>query len=623
MAERRPVRVLPETVANQIAAGEVVERPASVVKELVENALDAGATRVDVVVEGGGAKLVEVADNGSGMDREDALAALERQATSKISTSEDITHIGTFGFRGEAIPSIASVSRFSIVTRIEGADAATSIQVIGGTRDWVGEAGRPIGTTVTVRDLFFNVPARRKFLRAPTTELTRIRQTLSAIALANPAVAFRLRADGRDLFRLPEGDALADRVRVILGEAVADVLLPIDHEQGGIAVSGFISKPDFVRGGTPEQYCFVNRRPATAVQVQVAVRDAWPVRDHRPVVVLFVDLPPEEVDVNVHPAKREVRFRRGDLVSAAIRVALAKALGATLPEPTPLGAQVPTLSPIGPLPTPQAPKPRQADLPLEGIVRGPYPSGAPTPPPPPTLEGLPQDTPLRPPKLADYPILRDPPPSVAPIQSPPPPPPETAPATTLPWKWLRVADVLEQGYWLVVTDQGYVVVDAKAALECLFYDRFSPAAGETIASQPLLIPETLHLPAADAERVARFLPELGACGFGVSALGQDTFLIDALPVAFAELPPKEILADIATELDQPGLRKGLDAWRREVVARAAAQAAARAFRVTSTQAAEPLLAELARSAMPYATPRGRPTMILTTYRELDRRFRRT
>lgn len=623
MAERRPVRVLPETVANQIAAGEVVERPASVVKELVENALDAGATRVDVVVEGGGAKLVEVADNGSGMDREDALAALERQATSKISTSEDITHIGTFGFRGEAISSIASVSRFSIVTRIEGADAATSIQVIGGTRDWVGEAGRPIGTTVTVRDLFFNVPARRKFLRAPTTELTRIRQTLSAIALANPAVAFRLRADGRDLFRLPEGDALADRVRVILGEAVADVLLPIDHEQGGIAVSGFISKPDFVRGGTPEQYCFVNRRPATAVQVQVAVRDAWPVRDHRPVVVLFVDLPPEEVDVNVHPAKREVRFRRGDLVSAAIRVALAKALGATLPEPTPLGAQVPTLSPIGPLPTPQAPKPRQDDLPLEGIVRGPYPSGAPTPPPPPTLEGLPQDTPLRPPKLADYPILRDPPPSVAPIQSPPPPPPETAPATTLPWKWLRVADVLEQGYWLVVTDQGYVVVDAKAALERLFYDRFSPAAGETIASQPLLIPETLHLPAADAERVARFLPELGACGFGVSALGQDTFLIDALPVAFAELPPKEILADIATELDQPGLRKGLDAWRREVVARAAAQAAARAFRVTSTQAAEPLLAELARSAMPYATPRGRPTMILTTYRELDRRFRRT
>lgn len=623
MAERRPVRVLPETVANQIAAGEVVERPASVVKELVENALDAGATRVDVVVEGGGAKLVEVADNGSGMDREDALAALERQATSKIATSADITHIGTFGFRGEAIPSIASVSRFSLITRTEESDAATSIQVVGGVRDWVGEAGRPIGTTVTVRDLFFNVPARRKFLRAPTTELARIRQTLFAIALANPAVAFRLRSDGRDLFLLPEGDSLSDRVRAILGEAVVDALLPIHHEQGNIAVSGFISKPDFVRGGTPEQYCFINRRPASAVQVQVAVRDAWPVRDHRPVVVLFVDLPPEEVDVNVHPAKREVRFRRGDLVSAAIRAALAKALGATLPEPTLLGPQPPALSPIGPLPTPQALKPRQADLPLEGVTRGPYPSVVPTLPPPPTQEGLPKDTPLRPPTFTDYPVLRDPPPSVAPIQPPPPPPPEEGPAATLPWKWLRVADVLEQGYWLVVTDQGYVIVDAKAALERLFYERFSPAAGKSIAAQPLLIPETLHLPAADAERVTRFLPELGACGFGVSALGQDTFLIDALPVAFAELPPKEILADIAAELDQPGLRKGLDAWRREVVARAAAQAAARAFRITSTQTIEPLLAELARCSMPYATPRGRPTMILTTYRELDRRFRRT
>ena len=642
MAERRPVRVLPETVANQIAAGEVVERPASVVKELVENALDAGATRVDVAVEGGGAKLVEVADNGTGMAREDALAALERQATSKIATSDDITRIATFGFRGEAIPSIASVSRFSLVTRPADSDAAISLQVVGGALDWVGEAGRPVGTTVSVRDLFFNVPARRKFLRAPTTELARIRQTLTAIALANPAVAFRLRADGRDLFRLPEGDALSDRVRALLGEAVADALLPVDHTQGRVAVTGFIAKPDFVRGGTPEQFFFVNRRPATAVQIQVALRDAWPVRDRRPVAVLFVDLPPEDVDVNVHPAKREVRFRRGDLVSAAIRAALARALGASLPEPTPLGASLPPLSPIGPLPTPQAPRPRQADLPLRDVIRGPYPSVAPTvqPPPPPefapaapqtatpespipVIRGpYPSVAPGQAPGLSAYPALSDPPPSVAPIPAPPPPPPDEAAPATLPWRWLRVADILEQGYWLVVTDQGFVTVDAKAAVERIFYERLTPAA-EAVATQPLLLPETLHLPAADAERVTRFLPELNACGFGVSALGPDAFLIDALPVVLAELPPKEILADLAAELDRPGApRKGLDAWRREVVARAAAQAASRALRVTSAQAAEALMAELARCAMPYATPRGRPVMILTTYRELDRRFRR-
>lgn len=597
MAERRPIRVLPETVANQIAAGEVVERPASVVKELVENALDAGAKRVDVEVEGGGAKRVEVADNGCGMDREDALACLERQATSKIASSEDIARIATFGFRGEAIPSIASVSRFSLCTRPAEADAATALTVIGGALDWVGEAGRPVGTTVSVRDLFFNVPARRKFLRAPATELARIRQTLAAIALANPAVAFRLRADGRELFRLPEGDALADRVRALLGEAVSDELLPVRHAQGPIRVSGYLSKPDFVRAGTPEQFFFVNRRPATAVQLQAALREAWPTRERRPVAVLFVDLPPEDVDVNVHPAKREVRFRRGDLVSAALRAALVEALGAPLPTPPPFGAPTPQaaprLAPIGPLPTPQAPPPRQADLPLRGVT------------------------------LSAYPVLQDPPPSAEPIVPPSAPPPEEAvpPAAALPWKWLRVADVSGPGYWLVVTDQGYVTVDAKAALERILYERLAPAAAEA-AAQPLLLPETLSLPHADAERVTRFLPELAALGFGVSPIGPDAFLVDALPIALAEFPPKEILADLAAELDQPNPRKGLDAWRREVVARAAAQAASKAFRVADSHVAEALMAELARCPMPYATPRGRPTMILTTYRELDRRFRR-
>lgn len=221
-----------------------------------------------------------------------------------------------------------------------------------------------------------------------------------------------------------------------------------------------------------------------------------------------------------------------------------------------------------------------------------------------------------------YPVLRDLPPAAEPFV-PPPPPPEQGTETTsaLPWRWLRVADVLEPGYWLVVTDQGYVTVDAKAALERILYERLAPAA-EAVASQPLLIPETLRLSPADAERVTRFLPELEACGFGVSAFGDDTFLIDALPVALAELSPKEMLADLAAELDRTGVRKGLDAWRREVVARAAAKAACGAFHANDIASAERLMAQLARCAMPYATPRGRPVMILTTYRELARRFQR-
>ncbi len=589
------VRVLPEVVANQIAAGEVVERPASVVKELVENALDAGATRIEVSVEGGGAKAIVVEDNGCGMIRADALASLERQATSKIATAADIERIATFGFRGEAIPSIASVSRFTLITRPAEEDAATELVVVGGTLEHVGAAGHPAGTTVAVRDLFFNVPARRKFLRAPTTELARIRATLTAMALAHPEVAFRLRSEGRDLFRLPEGDALEDRIRALLGEPTMEAMLAVEHTHGEVRVSGYISQPTFVRGGTPEQYLFVNRRAATAPQLQYALREAWPVREQRPVAVLFIDVPPEAVDVNVHPAKREVRFRFGNRVIEAVCAALAERLEPPASEPEPTLSTVAPLSPIAPLPTPQAPLPRQTTL---------------------SLPTQPRET------LVPYPVVAHVPPRAEPFVPPPPPPEQPAePASVLPWRWLRVADVLEPGYWLVVTDQGYVTVDAKAALERILYERLASEA-TTVASQPLLLPETLRLPPADAERVARFLPELEACGFGVSSFGQDTFLVDALPVVLAELPPKEVLADLAAELDRTGVRKGLDSWRREIVARAAAKAACGAFHTADLASAERLMTQLATCAMPYTTPRGRPVMILTTYRELARRFHR-
>lgn len=609
------VRVLPETVANQIAAGEVVERPASVVKELVENALDAGATRIEVVVENGGAKRIEVDDNGCGMGREDALASLERQATSKIATSEDIVHISTFGFRGEAIPSIASVSRFSLVTRPAGQDAATALTVIGGTLEEVCEVGHPPGTTVTVSDLFFNVPARRKFLRAATTELARIRQSLTAIALAHPDKAFRLRTDGRDLFRLPAGDTLEDRVRRLLGEPTVEALLPVDGQFGDIHVSGLISKPDFVRGGTPEQYVFINHRPATAPQIQYALREAWPGRENRPLAVLFIDLPPEEVDVNVHPAKREVRFRHGTRIINAVMAAVSGSLGGTPPpcdEPaslptTPQVAPPPPLasapSILKPLPTPQAPPTRQQSLPFDSAAYT-----------------VPYQPPIMPAPLDPLEIPPLPPPGA---KTPPPAPLQLPNEPTLPWKWSRVVELLPGDYWLVVTDQGYVTVDAKAALERILYERFAPEAANQAASQPLLLPETLRLPPADAERVQRFLPELEACGFDLTILEENTFLINAFPVALSELPPKEVLADLAIALDQTGVKKSLDAWRREVVARAAAKAAAGAAHPNSLEAVEKLIDQLAHCDMPYITPRGRPVMILTTYRELARRFQRS
>ena len=693
------IRPLPETVANQIAAGEVIERPASVVKELVENALDAEATRIEITVEHGGAKLIEVSDNGCGMSPTDAQACLQRQATSKLRTSADIEHIGTFGFRGEAIPSIASVARFLLTTRKRGTDAATEVRVTGGTLEDVSIAGHPEGTTITVRDLFFNVPARRKFLRTAATELARIRQTLNAIALAHPETAFRLKSEGRDLFRLPEGDTEDDRIRKLMGEVTADAMLPIDWTENGIHVSGRIARPDFAAVGTPEQYIFINRRPATAPQLQYALRQAWPVKDRRPVVVLFVDLPPEEVDVNVHPAKREVRFRRGNRVIDAVIGAIACALlrrpteaaapkrddfplapgritptpapavptgaapaptGATMPPP-PVSAppKAPPLCPLPPLPTPQAPAPRQEELPLPPFARGtpapmaPLPHHAFTAPAKPAADKPAADKPNASPTLtqtaAAYSSLTassiqpSPAPSaarstplppygglptpqaVAPVRDvppPPPTPPETStPPTNAPWAWHRVADVLDKGYWLVVTDQGYVTVDAKAATERILYEQLLPKAKQDAGSQPLLIPESLRLPPIDAERVSRFLPELAACGFGVSTMGDDTFMIDALPLALADMPPKTVLTELAAELDHTGVRKGLETWKREVVARAAAKAAAGTVHIQSIDAANNMMARLARCTMPYTTPRGNPVMILTTYRELARRFR--
>ncbi len=621
MTERRPVRLLPEVVANQIAAGEVIERPASVVKELVENALDSGATRIDIAIEGGGIKRIEVLDNGCGMDREDALASLQRQATSKIALSQDIEHIATFGFRGEAIPSIASVSRFTLITRTESSPIATALTVTGGTLENTSEAGHPQGTTVSVRDLFFNVPARRKFLRAASTELSRIRQSITAIAIANPTIAIRLQSDGRDLLRLPQDDTLEDRIRALLGDATMDALLPIDHTQNDIHIHGYIARPDFIRGGTPEQYIFVNRRPATAPQIQYALREAWQNPNQRPVVTLFIDLPPEEVDVNVHPAKREIRFRHGNLlinaILAAIRQTLqvqhtmpgdrhAKADNAISSHPssgTPLPSAIIPSSPITSL-HPAVPNARQTELPFI-----PYP----------TPHHLPQTiTPIIPPAQPEHavsPQLSNPPPATH--QTLPPTPPNSH---TLPYARFRVSDILEERYWIVITDQGLLTVHAKAALERILYERLAPSAAHII-SQPLLIPETLHLPPVDADRVTRFLPELEACGFGIGRLGTDTFILDALPVMLSELPAKEILADIAAELDQTGASKHLDAWRREVVARAAAKAATRTYPIKDITVAQTLMAQLAQCAMPYTTPRGKPVMFLTTHQELARRFK--
>ena len=605
------IRLLPVQVANKIAAGEVVERPASAVKELIENALDAGATHIEVIVTAGGRKLIEVRDDGSGMIRDDALLSIERQSTSKLRDVDDIERIATLGFRGEALPSIASVSRFTLSTCHRGETVGTELTVLGGRLQDVKDAGVPPGTTVAVRDLFFNVPARRKFLRAYETEQAHIRTVFTLHALAHPAVGMLLKADGRELYRLPANATLEDRVRDLFGAEFVSALRLVDRTLGGVHVHGFAGLPTFTRADRTEQYIFVNRRPASAAVVPYALREAYPPleTDRKPVVLLFIDLDPELVDVNVHPTKKEVRFRRPADVREAVIAAVSSALGHT-PRRAPGPASAPVALPV-PLPPRENPVQRlpwPVEQRSEGSAQWAVVGGAKrdlaSESAHPTTYHLPPTTESLPPPSAVF----------------------TPPFDTdgSPWKWSRVLGQIGGIYVLLETDAGYVVLDPRAAHERVLYERLITAAREgAVKAQRLLLPETVKLPPEDAAAVRKHLPLLQAMGFGVDDFGDDHFVIEALPEEVLAAPRRELLLDIAHDLETAGTRRGSEKWREEAVVRAACRSAVAGRQSgLAPQVLAQLVDDLARCRMPYTCPRGRPTMILTPYRELARKFGR-
>ncbi len=613
MASERQIRLLPEQVANKIAAGEVVERPASVVKELVENAVDGGARRIEVHVTAGGRKLVEVRDDGRGMDRDDALMSIERQATSKIRDVDDIERIHTLGFRGEALPAIASVSRFTLRTCAAGATEGTELTVVGGRLQDIKAAGLPPGTTVEVRDLFFNVPARRKFLRSYQTEQAHIRTVFTLHALAHPEIGMALKSDGRDVVRLSPEATLEDRIREFFGADFLSGLRPVAREAAGVAVTGFVGLPSLTRADRGDQYVFVNGRPATAPVIAYALREAYPPLEgeRKPVIFLFVALSPELVDVNVHPTKREVRFRRPADVREAIIAGVCAALGRTrraAPAPVPEaggGAVAGTAAalPVAPAPLPPPPAPAR-ELPLPPPLAGAapafdYPGG----------------------RLPSPQAPRSPPGAAAP--APLPPPEAVAAGGGAPWTWCRVIGPVGGLYLLLEIDTGYVVLDPRAAHERVLYERLlARARGGESLSQRLLLPESVPLPPAHAERLRAWLAVLQRMGFGVAEFGGDVFLVDALPPEVAGIPCRALLPDICHDLETLGARRGAEGWREDALARAACAAAVKHDTALASEAAEQLVRNLAACRMPYTCPQGRPTMILTTYRELARRFGR-
>ena len=633
--ERRDghVRVLPLHVANKIAAGEVVERPASVVKELVENAIDAGARNVKVSVTQGGRKLVSVRDDGCGMTRDDAVLSLERQATSKILDVDDIERIDTLGFRGEAIPSIASVSRFTLVTRRHDADEGTQIVVNAGTLAEVSTAGCPPGTLVEVRDLFCNVPARRKFLRAYATEEGHVKNQFTVHALAHPAIGFSLTIDGRELYRLAPAATLHDRILDIFGAAFMENLLPLADHAGGnaapctpqsVIVTGFIERPNLSTPTRRDQYVFVNGRPATAASVAYAIREAYPRRqgDAKPALFLFIDLPPEQVDVNVHPTKREVRFRDNVAVKRAITDAIERALGGqgvgvtdrtgtngtdrtdrtngtTGPGETHVASVV---SPTQSHPQPTLTDPTRPQPPPTDPTR---------PQPPPTDPTRPQPTltdPIRP-----YSTLIDPKPQPVAVELPL----AADGASAKPWKWFEFLAQTASGYLLIETDAGLVTVNPHAARERIAFERLRDTAAS--ASQQLLLPETVQLSPADSARISAAMDVISAMGFRIEPFGRDTFKIEAVPQLIGSLPPVDIISTIAHDLSEVGARRGAT-WREELVAKSVARSFAGMSLALDADGAKCLVEELASCRMPYVSPAGKPTMIFTSTRELDRKF---
>jgi DNA mismatch repair protein MutL len=570
------IRVLPDILASQVAAGEVVERPASVVKELVENSIDAGAREVRVDVDQGGAALIRVSDDGCGMSREDALLSLERHATSKLRTSGDLASIRTLGFRGEAVPSIASVSRFRLVTREADAVAGTEIVVDGGKVRDVRDAGCAPGTVIEAKALFFNMPARRKFLRAETTEAAHVEHQLRLHALAAPWVRFRLRRDDREVFDLPPAAKALDRVRQLLGPELAKELIALPQTHGnGISVEGFVLPASHARKGRRHQFVFLNGRPVEDSVISRALAEGFrgALADGlHPAAWLWIDLEPTLVDVNVHPAKREVRFHR----PLDVRDAILEAVLAGLKPPVPV-----------------APPKREISAPML-----------------PEVPGVEISTPVRP----TMPVFHAPQPVLGEWAKAEPQSQISAKSAAPDF---RIIGMLQQRFVLLESADGLVLFDPKAAKERIYYENLLRQRDGHLATQGLLVPVLLELDPRDLDLLLRERIALTAAGVEVESFGGNTVQIRTLPACLGIDDPRPFLGALLDELLHDPVTGGRFAFDR--LARLLAK---RAAAIVTPRLAEtaPLLQELFTCELPYCAADGRPTLTEFGMRELERRF---
>ncbi|MCL7714059.1 DNA mismatch repair endonuclease MutL [Stenotrophomonas mori] len=606
------IRALPEILVNQIAAGEVVERPSSVVKELVENALDAGATRVDIDLEEGGVRLIRIRDNGGGIAAEQLPLAVSRHATSKIASLDDLEAVATLGFRGEALPSIASVSRFTLASRRAQDEHGAALQIEGGKIGDVAPRAHAPGTTVEVRELFYNVPARRKFLRAERTELGHIEEWLRSLALARPDVELRVSHNGKPSRRYKPGDLYSDaRLNETLGEDFARQALRVDHSAAGLRLHGWIAQPHYSRASADQQYLYVNGRPVRDRSVAHGVKMAYAdvlYHGRQPAYVLFLELDPTRVDVNVHPAKHEVRFRDARLVHDFVYRTLKDALAETRAGMEPAGA-APALAggPAGGVAPAAGPAAVRMDA---GMAGGGAWQGRQSP-----LGLQVAEAP------AAYAALYSAPAGAAAADSGAGLPP-TAADSGVPPLGYAVAQ-LHGIYILSENAEGLIVVDMHAAHERIGYERLKTAHdGIGLHAQPLLVPITLAVGERDADTAEREAATLAELGFEVTRAGPASLHVRSIPALLANAEPEGLLRDVLTDLREHGQSRRVAGARDELLSTMACHGAVRANRRLTIPEMNGLLRDMEATERSGQCNHGRPTWARFSLAEIDRWFLR-
>ena len=595
------IQILPENLANQIAAGEVVERPASVVKELIENSLDASASEVFVEIEKGGKTLIKVTDNGYGMKKDDAFLCLERHATSKVSSAEDLFALHTMGFRGEALPAIASVTRLRLTTRSVDDETGWQIYAEGGTIRQADAVGVTPGTVVEVRNLFFNTPGRRKFLRKEETEFGHIADVVSRLALSRPDIHFRLLHNGRNVLEAYRHNRLEERAAAMLGRNVAADLLTVEADSGnGEMLIGLLGTPGISRSSTNNIYTYINGRFVRDRVVQHAILEAYRSlleKRRYPIAVLFIDMPPESVDVNVHPTKHEVRFRNQQQVHDFIVTSLRDRLQQVSFEPARVSSAFQPSS-FRPSPVTSAPQTPEQRVYRERVQE--------------SLAAFNE-------KVASVPTIA----AISTVKG------EIdgwssgrQETQSLPEGWRLIGQYLNS-YLLCQADDELVLIDQHAAHERIGFERLrKQLASDGIESQALLFPMVLELEHREAAVLAEHLDDFARFGFEVEAFGGRSFTVKSVPALVADVDVERLVRDLAAELNEIGRAAQLDDEIERVLAVLACHSMVRANQALSQSEMQQLLHDLAAIEFGSCCPHGRPIMHRLSKREVEKLFHR-